>query len=269
MLLTDCHVHSSFSSDSQTPVEVMIEEAVKRGFSYFYLTDHMDLEFPVYVEGMDFVFDPEEYFSTLGELKERYMGVIDIRPSIELGLKPHLAESFRKLLARYPFDFVIGSTHLVKDTDPFRSIYWEGRSEKEAMTAYLEAVIENIRAFPEFDSCGHLDYVIRYAPSGEKAYRYSDYADYLDTALKLLIEHGIALEVNTAGYAKGCGQPNPCYDTLKRYWELGGELLTVGSDAHLPEYYAWEFKKTEALLKEIGFKYYTVYKQRKAEMLTL
>lgn len=269
MLLADCHIHSCFSSDSQTPVETMIQEAIKRGFPYFYLTDHMDLEFPVYVEGMNFIFDPSEYFSTFEELKERYQGIIELRPSVELGLKPHLTDRFQKLLKEYPFDFVIGSTHLVENIDPYHPSYWEGRSEKEALTSYFEAVIENIRAFPEFDTCGHLDYVVRYAPSGKKTYAYSDYADYLDTALKLLIEHGIALEVNTAGYTKGCGQPNPCRDTLKRYRELGGELLTIGSDAHLPEYYASEFHQAEALLKSLGFQYYAVFKKRKAEMVKL
>lgn len=274
MILTDCHVHSRFSSDSKTPVEAMIEQAIKRGFSYFYLTDHMDYEFPVHEEGMDFLFDPDEYFSVLENLKKRYGraanpgGTIEIRPSVELGLKPYLGDAYRKLLKDYPFDFVIGSTHLVDDLDPYNQSFWENRSEKEALAAYLEAVVENIRSFPEFDSCGHLDYAIRYAPSGFIHYRYEDYSDYLDEALRLLIQNGIALEVNTAGYAKGLGQPNPQPEVLKRYRELGGELLTIGSDGHIPKAYAFGFKQAEELLKGIGFRYYTVFKQRKPEMLS-
>lgn len=291
MIITDCHVHSRFSSDSETPVEAMIEEAIKRNFSYFYLTDHMDYEFPVYKNGMDFLFDPEEYFYILGNLKEKYAGKIEIRPSIELGLKPYLGDAYRKLLKDYPFDFVIGSTHLVDDLDPYNETYWEGCSEKHALEAYFEMVIKNIKAFPEINSCGHLDYAIRYAPSvkrvtvqmnellkqGKKCtladmdslvhYHYKDYADYLDEALKLLIHHGIALEVNTAGYAKGLGQPNPQPEVLKRYKELGGELLTIGSDGHVPEYYAYGFEQAEELLKGLGFRYYTIFKQRKPEMI--
>lgn len=286
MILTDCHVHSRFSSDSEAPIEAIIQEAIKRNFSYFYLTDHMDYEFPVYEEGMDFLFDPDEYFSVLGKLKETYSDQIEIRPSIELGLKPHLGKDYKKLLKDYPFDFVIGSTHLVNDLDPYNKEFWEGRSERDALTAYFQAVIENIRAFPEFDSCGHLDYAIRYAPSVKDAlaqdasgnshlsginclihYHYKDYADYLDEALKLLIHNGIALEVNTAGYAKGLGQPNPQPEVLKRYKELGGELLTIGSDGHVPEAYAFGFEQAEELLTKIGFKYYTVFKKRKPEMI--
>lgn len=277
MIITDCHVHSCFSSDSETPVEAMIEQAMKRNFAYFYLTDHMDYEFPVYEEGLDFLFDPEEYFAVLNLLKEKYSGAgnrqdqtihsgkIEIRPSIELGLKPHLGGAYRKLLKDYPFDFVIGSTHLVDDLDPYNQIFWERRSEKQALESYFETIIKNIQAFPEFDSCGHLDYAIRYAPSVN--YRYMDYADYLDEALKLLIHHGIALEINTAGYAKGLGQPNPQPQVLKRYKELGGELLTIGSDGHTPGAYAYGFEQAEALLKGIGFRYYTVFKQRKPEMI--
>lgn len=279
MILADCHVHSCFSSDSETPVEAMIEQAISRKFPYFYLTDHLDYEFPVSEEGMDFLFEPSEYFSALARYQNQYAGAIRIRPSVELGLKPHLAKTCRKLLEEYPFDFVIGSTHLVNDEDPYSLSFWENRSEKEALISYFEAVIENIRAFPEFDSCGHLDYVIRYAPSVRcqtskqascpPAYRYADYADYLEEALRLLLSHGIALEVNTAGFAKGLGQPNPQADVLKRYRELGGELITIGSDAHVPAFYAWEFARTEKLLKELGFRYCAVYKQRKPEMLTL
>ncbi len=291
MIITDCHVHSCFSSDSETPVEAMVQEAVKRRFPYFYLTDHMDYEFPVYEEGMDFLFNPEEYFAVLNKLQEQYAGKIEIRPSIELGLKPNLGDAYRQLLKDYPFEFIIGSTHLVDNLDPYNTEFWEGRSEKQSLEAYFETVIKNIKAFPEMNTCGHLDYAIRYAPSVKEAtqkltelvaqskkrtlsdfdclvrYSYKDYADYLDEALKLLIHNGIALEVNTAGFAKGLGQPNPKSEVLKRYKELGGELLTIGSDGHVPEYYAYGFEQAEELLKGIGFKYYTIFKQRKCEMI--
>lgn len=274
MILTDCHVHSCFSSDSETPVEAMIQEAVKCNFPYFYLTDHMDYEFPLYENGMDFLFNPEEYFAVLHKLQEQYSGKIEIRPSIELGLKPHLGDAYRKLLKDYPFEFVIGSTHLVDDLDPYNQEYWERRSEKEALECYFETVIKNIKSFPEMNTCGHLDYAIRYAPSVKAEansslihYQYIDYADYLDEALKLLIHNGIALEVNTAGYAKGLGQPNPKSEVLARYKELGGELLTIGSDGHVPEYYAYGFGQVEELLKGLGFKYYTVFKNRTVEMI--
>ncbi len=283
MIITDCHVHSCFSSDSETPVENMLEQAIKRNFSYFYLTDHMDYEFPISEEGMDFLFDVDAYFDKLEMLKRKYeresLGVrgskIEIRPSIELGLKPHLGEDYRKLLKEYPFDFVIGSTHLVNDLDPYNTEFWEGRSEKASLIAYFETVIENIRSFPEFDSLGHLDYAIRYAPSVKQGianslihYQYKDYADYIDEALKLLIHYGIALEVNTAGYAKRLGQPNPKIDVLRRYKEFGGELITIGSDGHVPNAFAFGFGEVEELLKKVGFRYYAIFKQRKAEMIS-
>lgn len=274
MILTDCHVHSCFSSDSKAPVEAMIEQAISHHFPYFYLTDHMDYDFPVHEEGMDFLFDPKAYFLALEKYQSRYGKAIHIRPAVELGLKPSIVSLCRSLLTEYPFDFVIGSTHLVENQDPYSPSFWENRSEKEALTSYFEAVHTNLCAFPEVDSCGHLDYAVRYAPSvrsgkSKKSYFYRDYADLLDTILKLLIQKGIALEVNTAGYVKGLGEPNPQKEVLLRYRELGGVFLTIGSDAHIPSLYACEFARAEALLKNLGFRYYTIYKQRKPEMLPL
>lgn len=276
MIITDCHVHSRFSSDSQADVKKLMEEAMKRRFPYFYLTDHMDYDFPENEEGLSFLFDPEEYFSFLKECQMKCGPLLTIRRGIEVGLKPQLHSKIASLLEAYPFDFVIGSVHLVEDVDPFLPSYWEGRSVKSAISSYYQATIENIRTFHGFDTLGHLDYVIRYAPSRPnleigvplpKDFSYSPYADYIDTILNLLIDHGIALEINTAGFAKKLGHPNPCEEIIRRYRELGGERITIGSDAHKPEAYAYEFPLAEDLLRRVGFRYYTIYKERKAEMI--
>ena len=120
-----------------------------------------------------------------------------------------------------------------------------------------------------FDSLGHLDYVIRYFSSHNREYHLKDYQEYLDPILKTLIEKGKSLECNTSGFHHHLGHPNPCEEVLRRYLELGGELLTIGSDAHSPEYIGYEFNRTARLLKECGFRYYTVYHERKPEFLPL
>lgn len=269
MITTDMHVHSCFSSDCEAPVEAMLEEAKKRGFSSFYLTDHMDYDYPENEEGLDFLFEPEEYFKALEGMEKKYGGSLRIYPSIELGLKPELKEDYQKLIDSYPFDFVIGSTHLIKNQDPYYPDFWLNRREEEVIASYFEQVLENLRAFPKFNSLGHLDYIIRYAPSKKTDYHYATYQDYLEEILKLLIQKGIALEVNTAGYVKGLGQPNPCTEVLERYYSLGGELITIGSDAHKPSDYAYGFPKVEELLKKLGFRYYTVYQGQKPKPLPL
>ena len=127
----------------------------------------------------------------------------------------------------------------------------------------------NIRAFPAIDSCGHLDYVARYLPERDNFYTYRAFAGLIDPILSELICRGIALEVNTAPLTKGLPYFNPLPEILSRYREMGGELITIGSDAHVPERIAGRFKDTAQILRSLGFDHYTVYRERKPLMLPL
>ncbi|MSS63072.1 histidinol-phosphatase HisJ family protein [Velocimicrobium porci] len=268
MILTDMHVHSSFSSDSDAKIEDLVKEALKRNFSYFYLTDHMDYGFPI-TDGLDFILDVENYDKTFELLYTQFGEKIKIRKGIEVGIKPDITDKLEKLLKEHFFDFVVGSTHLVNDTDPYQPIYWEGRTEKAGIQDYFEMVLENFKQFNNFDTCAHLDYVVRYSPSKGKGYSYQAHGDIIDEILRYLIQNGKALELNTGGLKYGLPHPNPHTDILKRYRELGGELLTIGSDAHTPLHYAYDFPKIENLLKTLGYRYYSVYEKRKPIQLPL
>lgn len=171
---------------------------------------------------------------------------------------------------RDTFDFVLGSTHLVDKIDPYIPDYFQQfNREQDGILRYFEENMRNLKAFDQMDSFGHYDYVVRYAPHKDLFYKPSDYTDMIDTFLQTLIDKGIALEMNTAGLKYGMQQANPHIEILKRYRELGGELLTIGADGHKPEHVAWDFKKAEEILKEAGFEYYAVYRKRKPEMIKL
>lgn len=266
MILTDTHVHSCYSSDSSANPEDMIQKALDKGFSYFYLTDHMDYDFPI-IDGLDFILDVDAYDTLFEQLHKKYQNKIVLRKGIELGVKEDIVGDIINLLDHHSYDFVIHSTHLVNNTDPYQESFWGSMSERDCIFHYFETVHDNLKLFTDFDTCAHLDYVIRHAPSQCKDYSYKLYGDVIDEILKFLINNGKALEVNTGGLRYGLSNPNPHVDILKRYRELGGELLTIGSDAHKPEFYAFQFDKAEALLKKIGFQYYTVFFERKAETL--
>ena len=171
--------------------------------------------------------------------------------------------------AAWPFDFIIGSTHVCSGKDPYYPDFYEGRTESEAYRAYFEDELKNVQMYDCFDSAGHLDYVVRYGPSRNRDYSYHAYADILDEILKTLISKEKAIECNTAGFKAGLGHPHPTEDVLRRYRELGGELLTLGSDAHQTEHLGYEFRKTGELLKSLGFRYYTIYRNRRPEFLPL
>ncbi len=263
----DTHMHTSFSGDSDAAPKDMIKKALSLGLDGICITDHMDLDYPDDPEL--FLLDPDAYFPALTHLQNEYRGILPVRIGIELGLQPHLADTHQNLVTAHNFDFVIGSSHVVHGMDPYYSAYYEERTEEEAYYEYFASITENIRAFDDFDVYGHIDYVVRYGPNRNANYSYTHYQDVIDKILKLLIEKGKGIEINTGGFRCGLGHPNPTEDILKRYRELGGEIVTLGSDAHKPEDIAYDFGKINAILQDCGFAYYAVFKERKSEFVKL
>ncbi len=265
MIVADYHVHSDYSSDSNTPMEQMVERALQLGLKKICFTDHMDYDYPP-VSDFTFVFEPTSYIKKLEELKERYHKQIDIRTGIELGLQPHLSTRLQELLTTYSFDFAIGSSHVVDHMDPYFPEYWENKTTNEGIYRYFESIIENCKAFQGFQVYGHIDYIIRYVPGQKEKkfdYNYEDYRDILDEVLKTLIHYGKGIEINTAGLKYGLGYAHPKIEVLKRYKELGGEIITIGSDAHKPEHLCYDFSIVPDLLQNLGYQHYTTFEKGK------
>lgn len=263
----DAHVHSKYSTDSSADMREMIEAAIKAGLPHICFTDHIDYDYPV--KGVEFSFDVDAYLKEIDELKEEYRDRIEVQSGVELGLQKHLADTYKTLLKKYPFDFVIGSEHLVRGMDPYYPDTFDGVSDAELYHAYFEETLENIRSFHDFDSLGHLDYIVRYGRHKNRDYSYSAYSDTLDEILKWIIREGLALEVNTAGIRKMLGFPNPNPDVLRKYRELGGTLITIGSDSHKPYSLGYAFEDTRTLLKDCGFTHYAYYVQRRPKFVKL
>lgn len=273
MIKADYHVHSHFSGDSKEKPENIIKYAMSKGLDTLCFTDHMDYEYWYEPAGM-FEVDVPKYFEALLQLKEQYAGTFNVRIGIELGLRdePDLLESvrerYRTLVNEHPFDFVIGSTHQMVYVDPVYPEFWENRTQREGMEMYFTSGLKNIKNNEFFDTYGHLDYLIRYANGDKAQYNYRDYAELIEPMLRELIARGKALEINSKGLTPsyGTNAPNPGREVLMRYRELGGELITIGSDAHVADGVALYFDRVEELLKEIGFRYYAVFENRKLQM---
>lgn len=272
-IIADYHLHSEHSGDSTAPMEAQILSGIEKGLKYMCFTDHYDPDFP-YANNPDvtpgtFELDYDRCRNDFLNMKDKYEGRIDLRFGIELGLQPHLGSFLASYTGSHEFDFIIGSNHLCAGFDPYYPDFLYSRTQEEALKMYLEDTLVNIRVFPDIDSCGHLDYVARYLPDREQIYTYRAFSDLIDPILEELIARGIALEVNTAPLTKGLPYFNPLPDILSRYREMGGELITVGSDAHVPERIAGRFEETAGILRSLGFKYYAIYKERKPQMLPL
>lgn len=271
MIQADMHMHTWFSTDSEACPRDMADEAVRKGLKTICFTDHFDKDDLEW--GEEGIFDVDAYFVEMQKLQEEYAGKLNIRIGIELGLRTYLKDYYEELTKKYPFDFVIGSVHNVpykKDaegnilyTDPAAEKLFTDRTDKEAYRLMMETTLENVRTSDCFQTLGHLDYVVRYGKSREKEYSYTDYADIIDEILKLLIEKEKGLEVNSAGLKYGLPFAHPHPDVLKHYRELGGEIITIGADAHKPENIAYDFAKAEEILKSCGFKYYTEFFEQK------
>ena len=263
----DFHLHSNFSSDSDTPMEDMIQAAIKRGLKTICFTEHMDLDYPE--ECGSFQADIPAYKQEICRLQSVFQDIIDIRFGIELGMQPHLGPRCAALAHEYPFDFIVASQHLVGGQDPYYRDYWNGKEEQIVYREYFSELLTNLQSMKEFDTVAHLDYIVRYGPNQNQFYSYQSYADHIDPILKYIIDQGKCLEVNTAGLKYGLKHPNPEESVLKRYRELGGERITIGSDAHQPEHIAYDSAKAEAILKELGFQSYCIFHGRKPNIIPL
>ena len=266
MITIDTHLHTSFSSDSETPMEEMILQGIRLGMKTLCFTEHFDPDYPDNPEGLDFLVDFDSYYGTFLSLKEKYNSRIELLHGIEVGVQSQLGPELDSFYQKYGsrFDFIINSCHIVDGMDPYDGIYFQQFPVKDGLRHYFESILTNLKIFPHFQSAGHLDYISRYIPGAAPDFIYNEYQDILDEILLYLIENDKALEINTAGWKSGLTWPNPHIDILKRYRELGGTLITIGSDAHKPEHMAYDFGKLPELLRSVGFESCVIYRKQQA-----
>lgn len=261
MITADFHMHTYFSADSDALPEEMVKSSIKKGIKTICFTDHYDKDY-VYTTG-EAIFDCEAYFSELTTLRERYREEIEIKIGVEIGLLPNLANFYNELVKKHPFDFVIGSVHVVDGHDLSEKALFQDHKDEKAFEIVLTEMLQDVKTDTDFDVLGHIDYMVRYGKHQARDFSYALYAGLIDEILNYLIENGKGIEINMSGFKYGIGFCHPHPEIIKRYRELGGEIITVGADGHRPEHVAYEFDKTAEILKSCGFKYYTEFSDRK------
>lgn len=266
MYRADSHIHSSFSGDSFEKLESIIERAIELNMDEITITDHLDLDFPEEVN--IFELDINEYIQTLKNLKREYKNNIKIKIGIEIGLQPHLRNAYKEIFQCEDIDFIIGSSHCVNNMDVSDKKFFEKYKKDEAHKLYFEEVLKNIDIFPKISVYGHLDFINRYGRDVYDDYKKIDFEKHkvlIDKILQKLIEKKIGLEVNTSALRYGLRDFHPCRKILKRYRELGGEIITIGSDAHRALDIMRDFDKAIKELKKIGFTKFAVFEKRNVE----
>ncbi|MCR4908921.1 MAG: histidinol-phosphatase HisJ family protein [Lachnospiraceae bacterium] len=271
MITGDFHVHTTLSTDGRSDMKEMIDAASDKGIRIICFTEHMDYD-NVFGNGDEaFVVDMDAYLRSFDECRQYAENKgVEIRFGIELGLQTYLADYYHSLAEGRPFDFIIGSSHIVRRMDCAFPTYFEAfPSVHDAVEAYFDAEVANAMCHNDFDIYGHLDYVLRYVPDEDFVFSPEEYTDSLDRLLNTLIKKEKGIEINTGGFRSRLNTSNPAPYIVRRYRELGGTLITIGSDAHVAADLASYFTEAEEILKEAGFRQYAVYKNRKPEFIDL
>ncbi len=263
-ITADYHLHSSFSGDSDTPMEEMILQGIHLGLDQMCFTEHNDFDYPANETDTEdtFLLNADSYLYDLLQLQEKYRDKIKVLFGTEIGLQPHLARQNAAFAKAHAYDFIIASSHICNGKDPYYPSFFAGRTPEDAFTEYFESILDNLSKYSNFDVYGHLDYVVRYSPAKDQGYSYEAFRGLFEQILTKLIDMEKGIEINTNGLAKGLRDANPCQGVIKRYRELGGEIITVGSDAHTPGQIAHAFDRAAEILKDCGFRYYTTFEKR-------
>ena len=257
----DFHVHSDYSMDCKYLMEEMVLEAINNNMKSICFTDHIDYD--VTENRIDIAFRASDYFKKAKQVKYKYMKKIEVLTGVEIGMQPHLAKKYDEIINNNPFDFVIMSLHSIDGKDIHLDKFTHNKKPIDALIEYYQYLYRCIQSFDNFDILGHIDYIDRYFEDFSSLPPFQEYSIYVENILKLIIEKGKGIEINTAGIRYGLGHYHPKTSILNLYKDLGGEIITIGSDAHSPEFIGYEYKEVEKLLRELGFKYIYLYKERK------
>ena len=266
--LYDQHLHSSFSSDSVRGLIIpdIVETAIERGLIGIAITDHYD---PLWPNGDDpSDLDLPAYEAALTETERVYAGRIRFAKGIELGM--HTGEAMdmcQKTVNAYPYDFVIGSIHY-SVTEPLHyPNFYEERTLEGILDEYYTLLLDCVKLYKDYDVIGHINFVDRYTDGFAPQ---EMYMPYIEEILRVVIDDGKGIEINTSAFRYDIGHHGtPTQPTLNRFKELGGEIITIGSDAHNLVDIGSYIKEGEEMLLAAGFRYLAVFSERKPEFIKL
>ena len=276
MMFADYHIHTYYSDDSTYPMEQVVKDAISKGITDLCFTDHVDYgikedtdklspeqrqELKLKIQNPNvpqYNVDYPAYVAEYQDLKEKYADKINLKLGMEFGLQIHTIPQYRKLFSSYPFDFIIMSCHQVENKEFWTQEFQQGRSQDEYNQRYYDEILAQVKNYHDYSVLGHLDLIARYDKAG--IYPFAKIRDKIAEILKIVIADGKGIELNTSSVrynihnAQGEHELTPSREILALYKELGGRIITVGSDSHKPEHLgAYIAEQSQELLK-LGFK---------------
>ena len=280
-MLADYHIHSKYSDDSEEEMEIIVLSAIEKGFYEICFTDHVD--YGVKIEHKEYLklddrkkkvtnsnVDYPNYFKEIEELQEKYRNSIKIKKGLEFGMQVHTVPQFQKLFNQYEMDFVILSCHQVGNMEFWTGDFQKGKTPDEYNREYYNEIYDVINTYDNYSILGHLDLIQRYNKEFEgNVYPLEKNREIIEKILKKVIEKGKGIEVNTSSFAYGLDDLTPAEEILKMYYNLGGKVITVGSDSHRAKDVGRHITYIYEKLKEIGFKDICTFEKMKPVFHTL
>lgn len=254
-MITDFHIHTEFSCDSEADMEQYIKQAMNQKMHMICFTEHVDFNKDDY--GYNY-YMPDRFFEKYDQMKEKYNDIIKVYAGIEFG-EPHLYADKLKQLSTYPYDYIIGSIHWIGNMFPCQKVR-EQYSAKEFYTLYWEEVLNTVKQ-GGFDSLGHIDFPKRYY--GEIYYTEAKLKD----IFKRLLDKNMVIEINTSSVRKGYSETMPGKELLEIYKDCGGTYITVGSDAHEVKDIGADIAIAKELIKDLALQE-VIYEQRNRMVVT-
>lgn len=274
-MLTDLHIHTLISPDSDTALTDMALAAAGRGVGCLCFTDHCDLD--DYRTGTP---DPECFDRIRDDMYRQFLDAkpylselgIDVRLGIELGEMTHDPDRAADIAAEPELDFVLGSLHNLRNTKDFYDLTYESAEQcRDLLHKYMEELVELAR-FGHFDSMAHIGYARRYMYNAgfDTALDLDHHGDELETLFSVLIQSGLGIELNCSGFRHpGIAGPIPTGEILSLYRSMGGEIITVGGDAHSTSEAGTCIAEGFELLRSLGFRYVSTFRNRRMEMIRI
>ena len=264
--LFDSHTHSEHSPDAAHSVDFLCESAIANGVLGIAVTDHCDID----------GFDPQKLrmnikYSNFDAIRARetFAGRLYVSAGIELGQPYANIDLAREIVAANRFDFLLGTQHSVPNSGDFSFMNYNETNDHDLLVRYYTSILQTIE-LGLMDSLAHLTYPFRYINGfAHKNVPISRFDEYIEVVLKSLVEHGKGLEINTSGLRQGVGETLPPLKYVRWFRELGGEIITIGSDAHRAEHIGANIADGMAVAEEAGFRYFAFFKERVPRMLLI
>lgn len=261
-MIANYHMHTSYSDDSVFDMEDVVKTAISCGLDEICITDHIDC-----VAGVDPCFPYKSYEADFLRCKEKYSDKINLKLGMEFGMQHTTIPIFENIFARGNFDFILMSCHLIDNKWLFSQEFQSGKTQEEYNIQYYEEILKLVSNYKNYSVLGHLDVIRRYDKQGK--FPFEKIEPIVEQILKKVISDGKGIELNTSCFRYQIGDLMPSREILRLYKELGGEIITIGTDSHRPEHVDCDLRVGYNELIKLGYTQFCTFDKMQPEFHTI